>query len=68
MVFSQRNSFSRLSFLVLSLILGLSLAVLPALADEPEVTITRLENLPSKLIYFDDTPVRLVFFLRFRVY
>ncbi|KAL7422736.1 vacuolar protein sorting/targeting protein PEP1 [Cryptotrichosporon argae] len=32
----------------------------PALAADPEVTITRLQNLPSRLFYFDDTPVILM--------
>lgn len=37
-----------------------SLVLLPflaAAAGRPEVTITRLENLPNKMFYFDDTPV-----------
>lgn len=33
------------------------LAPLLAYAGDPEVTITRLANLPSRLFYFDDTPV-----------
>lgn len=28
-------------------------------ADAPEVTITKIENLPNRLFYFDDTPVSL---------
>lgn len=41
-------------------LLPLVLALLaPALvaAGDPEVTITRVENIPNKLFYFDDTPV-----------
>ena len=29
-------------------------------ADDPEVTVTRLQNLPNRLFYFEDTPVSLV--------
>jgi hypothetical protein len=44
---------------VLATILGLLLAPLAVLADDPQVTITRLENLPNRLFYFEDTPVSL---------
>lgn len=27
------------------------------LAGKPEVTVTRIENIPNRLFYFDDTPV-----------
>lgn len=40
--------------------LALALTLLSPLlvsAGEPEVTITRIENLPNRLFYFDDTPV-----------
>lgn len=42
-------------------VLALCALLIPllAIAGDPEVTITRLENLPNRLIYFDDTPVRL---------
>ena len=32
-------------------------ALLSVRADDPEVTVTRLQNLPNRLFYFDDTPV-----------
>lgn len=41
----------------LSTVLALVLAPLVALAADPEVSITRMANLPSRLFYFDDTPV-----------
>ena len=41
----------------LSLLLGLALAPLASLAKDPEVTVTRVENVPNRLFYFDDTPV-----------
>lgn len=37
-------------------LLALTLAI-PALAGDPEVTVTRIENVPNRLFYFDDTPV-----------
>jgi len=41
----------------LPLLLALALAPLAAMAKDPEVTVTRIENMPNKLFYFDDTPV-----------
>ncbi|CAD6575549.1 MAG: vacuolar protein sorting/targeting protein PEP1, partial [Tremellales sp. Tagirdzhanova-0007] len=35
-------------------------ALLSVRADDPEVTVTRLQNLPNRLFYFDDTPVILM--------
>jgi hypothetical protein len=43
---------------LLSNLLVAVLGPLAALAADPEVSITRLANLPSRLFYFDDTPVR----------
>ena len=43
---------------LLSALLAAALGPLAALGADPEVTITRLANLPSRLFYFDDTPVR----------
>lgn len=34
-----------------------SVAPLSVLAGDPEVSISRIENLPNRLFYFDDTPV-----------
>lgn len=34
-----------------------SAAPLSVLAGDPEVSISRIENLPNRLFYFDDTPV-----------
>jgi hypothetical protein len=42
---------------LLSALLAAALGPLAALGADPEVTITRLANLPSRLFYFDDTPV-----------
>jgi len=42
---------------LLSTLLAAALAPLAALAADPEVSVTRLANLPSRLFYFDDTPV-----------
>lgn len=41
---------------LLPLVIGL-LAPLLVAAGDPEVTITRVENLPNRLFYFEDTPV-----------
>jgi len=41
----------------LSLLALLALSPTAVMAADPEVTVTRLENLPNKLFYFDDTPV-----------
>jgi hypothetical protein len=43
---------------LLSTIVAAALGPLAALAADPEVSVTRLANLPSRLFYFDDTPVR----------
>ncbi|WVQ82331.1 hypothetical protein IAT38_004459 [Cryptococcus sp. DSM 104549] len=43
--------------LLLSLVVGLVLSPISALAGDPEVTVTKIENLPNRLFYFDDTPV-----------
>ena len=45
---------------LLSALLTAALGPLAALSADPEVTITRLANLPSRLFYFDDTPVGLL--------
>jgi hypothetical protein len=42
---------------LLSALLAAALGPLVALGADPEVTITRLANLPSRLFYYDDTPV-----------
>jgi hypothetical protein len=42
---------------LLSTLLMAALGPLAAQGADPEVTITRLANLPSRLFYFDDTPV-----------
>jgi hypothetical protein len=42
---------------MLSLFLSALLFVPLALADDPQVTITRFQNLPNRLFYFEDTPV-----------
>lgn len=34
-----------------------SVAPLSVLAGDPEVSVSRIENLPNRLFYFDDTPV-----------
>lgn len=34
-----------------------SVAPLSVFAGDPEVSISRIENLPNRLFYFDDTPV-----------
>lgn len=46
------------TMIVLSAVLAFLISPLAALAGDPEVTITRFENLPNRLFYFDDTPVR----------
>ena len=40
-----------------SLLLVFALAPMAAMAKDPEVTVTRIENMPNKLFYFDDTQV-----------
>ena len=45
------------SMLPIYVLVVLLLGPLVAVADDPEVTVTRLENLPSRLFYFEDTPV-----------
>lgn len=40
-----------------SLFLSVLLFVPLAVADDPQVTITRFHNLPNRLFYFEDTPV-----------
>jgi hypothetical protein len=40
-------------------ILSLLLLAIAARAADPKVAVTRFKNLPSKLFYFEDTPVRL---------
>ena len=47
--------------LTFTLILGLLFVPTRALADDPQVTVTRMENLPNRLFYFDDTPVSSLF-------
>lgn len=42
---------------IVHLLAAAVLGPLLALAGDPEVSITRLANLPSRLFYFDDTPV-----------
>ncbi|RXK41140.1 signal sequence binding protein [Tremella mesenterica] len=49
-----------ISFTTALLFLALTLFPLAALADDPEVTVTRFDNLPSRLFYFEDTPVILM--------
>lgn len=48
------HRYSMFSFLA---VLTLALAPLWVTAGDPEVTITRVENLPNRLFYFEDTPV-----------
>jgi hypothetical protein len=43
--------------MILSTLIMALLSPLATLAANPEVSITRLANLPSRLFYFDDTPV-----------
>jgi hypothetical protein len=40
-----------------SVLLALLLASMAAMAKDPEVTVTRIENMPNKLFYFEDTQV-----------
>ncbi|WWC63338.1 uncharacterized protein I303_105938 [Kwoniella dejecticola CBS 10117] len=39
------------------ILICLIISPLVAFAGDPEVTVTRVENLPNRLFYFDDTPV-----------
>lgn len=43
-----------LLFIIVSIF---SVAPLSVLAGDPEVTVSRIDNLPNRLFYFDDTPV-----------
>ncbi|WVO13483.1 hypothetical protein L204_101103 [Cryptococcus depauperatus] len=43
--------------LLLCVAFALLLGPLIAMAGDPEVTVNRIENLPNRLFYFDDTPV-----------
>lgn len=44
--------------LLFGLVLLLSLLLAPLVkADDPQVSVTKLQNLPNKLFYFEDTPV-----------
>ncbi|ODN82335.1 signal sequence binding protein [Cryptococcus wingfieldii CBS 7118] len=43
--------------LLLPALLGVLISALAALAADPQVTVNRIENLPNRLFYFDDTPV-----------
>ena len=57
--FASRRRRSLIMPLLLSFVFAI-LSLFPLVqAANPEVTITRLENLPNRLYYFDDTPVRL---------
>lgn len=44
----------------LSLLALLAFSPMSVIAADPQVAVTRLENLPNKLFYFDDTPVSLL--------
>jgi hypothetical protein len=48
-----------LNGIMLALTLTLALLLSPSVvqAADPQVTVTRVQNLPNKLFYFDDTPV-----------
>ena len=41
----------------LALLMAFALAPVAITAKDPEVTVTRIENMPNKLFYFDDTQV-----------
>ncbi|ORY35539.1 hypothetical protein BCR39DRAFT_567933 [Naematelia encephala] len=56
----RKRQYCNLVGFVLTLVLGLFFVPAGVLADDPEVTITRLDNLPNRLFYFDDTPVILI--------
>lgn len=45
----------------------LSVAPLSVLAGDPEVTVSRIDNLPNRLFYFDDTPVSRIIIRHFEL-